>query len=138
MIFFKKTKIKKEENKEKLLEKKEDIQEEKKEEEVKEERKEEISKDNFYDINFDVLKSILVTEKASNLMPLNQYCFLVSLKANKNMVRKAVETKYKVKVLKVNIVRLPGKKKFWRGKEKIFQDKKKAIVTLKEGYKIEF
>ncbi len=135
MIFFKKAKTKKEEEKE--------VKEELKKEEVlsdkQEEKKSEIAdSQNFKNVNFDILKSILITEKASNLMPLNQYCFLVSLKANKNMIKKAVEAKYKVKVLKVNIVRLPSKIKNWRGKESVFQDKKKAIVTLKEGYKIEF
>ncbi len=74
-----------------------------------------------------------ISEKASRLIRLNKYVFVVKNKANKVEVKKAVEKKHKVKVVSVNIVNNKGKmKNFGRisGKRSDF---KKAVVTLKKG-----
>ena len=86
---------------------------------------------------YQVIRGLLRTEKGSMIMPLNQYLFLVDPKANKIQIRKALEEIYKVKVERVNTLHREGKLKrvrFHVGRRSAF---KKAIVTLKEGHKIE-
>ena len=88
-------------------------------------------------ISYDVIKSLLQSEKSTNMMELNKYTFSVANRANKVEIKKAVEDIYKVKVLNVNTLKMHGKKKRVRyilGKK---PDWKKAVVTLKEGQKIE-
>lgn len=87
--------------------------------------------------SYRIIESLLHTEKGSNLLPLNKYFFRVSRNANKLEIKKAVEEIYKVKVLGVNVVTVRGKKKRLRYKEGKTPDWKKAIITLKEGEKIE-
>ena len=67
----------------------------------------------------------------------NQYLFLVDPQANKIQIRKALEEIYKVKVDSVNTIRGQGKLKRVRFHEGRKPSWKKAIVTLKEGHKIE-
>ena len=78
----------------------------------------------------------LVTEKATNLVALNKYVFVVSKDANKIEVAKAIEAIYGVKPLKVNISNVKGKK-VARGKIRgQRKDWSKAIVTLAAGQTI--
>lgn len=77
-----------------------------------------------------------ISEKAGALGRLNKYVFVVKNKTNKVEVKKAVESKYQVKVVRVNIVNTKGKIKRLgqiAGKTPGF---KKAIVTLKKGESI--
>ena len=69
----------------------------------------------------------------------NKYTFLVERGNNKIEIAKAVETKYKVKVLSVNSVVKPGKMKkdLKTYKPRREQDMIKVIVTLKKGDKID-
>ncbi len=69
----------------------------------------------------------------------NKYVFLVSRGYNKIEVKKAVETKYKVKVVSVNSVVRIGKMKkdFKTYKTRRESDLMKIIVTLKKGDKID-
>jgi len=86
----------------------------------------------------DVIKGPLITEKLDAAREkLRQYSFIVDKKATKHDVARAVESLFKVNVegVRTNIVR--GKtKRVGRsiGKRPNF---KKAVVTLKEGEKIE-
>ena len=80
---------------------------------------------------------MLRTEKGSMMMPLNKYLFWVGTAANKIEVRLAVEEIYKVKVAAVNTSMVRGKMKRVRYKAGKQSDWKKAIVTLKEGSKID-
>jgi len=87
------------------------------------------------------IQSAHITEKAGILTEQNKYVFRVYPKANKPEVKKSIESLYGVKVEQVRMVhcapkkmRLGGKEGFKRGLKKGF---KKAIVTLKEGDKIE-
>jgi large subunit ribosomal protein L23 len=84
-----------------------------------------------------ILKPI-VTEKGTSLMEQNKYLFRVDKKANKSEIKKAVETLFKVKVIDVNTMTVPGKTK--RVGRHIGQtsDWKKAIVKIAEGNRIEF
>ena len=87
--------------------------------------------------SYDVLKNILRTEKGSNLLADNKYLFSVSVDSNKVQIKQAVEDVYNVKVTKVNTIKVQGKWKRLRYKEGKTPDWKKAIVTLKQGDKIE-
>jgi len=66
-----------------------------------------------------------------------KYLFSVSKSANKIQIKKAVEDIYKVKVLNVNTQMVPGKLKRVRTQLGRTPDWKKAVVTLKEGQKID-
>lgn len=86
---------------------------------------------------YDVIKTLLRTEKGTSLEPQRKYIFHVNKKSNKLEIKKAVEEIYKVKVLDVNTVLVPGKSKRVRQEIGYTVDWKKALVTLKEGEKIE-
>lgn len=86
---------------------------------------------------YDITKSLLRTEKGTDLLPLNKYIFLVDKKANKFQIKEAVEQIYKVKVAKVSVMIVCGKTKRVRFQTGKTSDWKKAIVTLKQGHKIE-
>ncbi|MFA5320286.1 MAG: 50S ribosomal protein L23 [Candidatus Omnitrophota bacterium] len=88
-------------------------------------------------IAHQVIKSILGTEKSSRLEPQNKYLLLVDIEANKLQIRRAVEDVYKVKVCSVNTFVYKGKVKRVRRQEGRTPDTKKALVTLKEGQKLE-
>jgi large subunit ribosomal protein L23 len=86
-----------------------------------------------------VLKSMRLTEKASKLSSnYGQYTFEVYPSATKHTVREAVEHTFKVTVKRVNIQNIKGKpKRSRRGLATKNSDSKRAIVTLKQGDKIE-
>lgn len=88
-------------------------------------------------IAYDIIKSILRTEKSTAYGPERKYLFLVDKKANKIQIKHAVEEIYKVKVGDVNTFVSSGKLKRVRHQLGRTPDVKKAIVTLKEGQKIE-
>jgi len=86
---------------------------------------------------YEVIKSPLITEKATKLAKFNQYVFWVDKQANKIEIKKAIEEIYNVKVKKVRTINMKGKTKRIRwGQEGKTSSWKKAIVTLKEGYQI--
>ncbi len=86
---------------------------------------------------YEILKSILQTEKGTLLRPQNKYLFWVDKGANKIEIKKAVESVYNVKVEKVNTEMARGKNKRVRYIMGKTPDWKKAIVQLKSGDKIE-
>ena len=52
---------------------------------------------------YKVIKYPIVTEKSmEKSLAENKLCFAVDMKANKNLIREAVEKMYEVKVIKVN------------------------------------
>jgi large subunit ribosomal protein L23 len=69
----------------------------------------------------------------------NKYVFLVDKNVNKIEIKKAVEKKYKVKVISINTLVRPGKaSRDWKTRRYFRKsDKRKAIVTLKQGDKID-
>ncbi|MFC1703470.1 50S ribosomal protein L23 [Candidatus Omnitrophota bacterium] len=87
--------------------------------------------------NYDIINTLIRTEKGTTLEVNRQYLFLVAKKANKVQIRKSIEDIYKVKVESVNTMIVPGKLKRVRFQQGKTPDWKKAIVTLKEGNKIE-
>lgn len=84
-----------------------------------------------------LIKHPRITEK-SYLMSLGgRYVFLVDKSANKPEIKKAVETLYNVTVTNVNTVNVRGEYKRFRGVKIQRPSLKKAVVTLKEGQKID-
>ncbi len=86
---------------------------------------------------YDILKTLIRTEKGTMLEADRKYLFKVAPKANKVQIKSAVEEVYKVKVQAVNIVIVPGKLKRVRQELGRTTPWKKAIVTLKPDNKIE-
>lgn len=85
----------------------------------------------------DILIKPVVTEKSMGLLEDNKYTFIVDLNANKIEIKQAVEELFKVKVDKVRTMRVKGKWKRVRNRWGKVPDRKKAIVTLKPGNKIQ-
>lgn len=85
-----------------------------------------------------IIKKALITEKSTIARDAqNQYNFEVHLSANRIEISRAVEKLFKVKVLNVRVMNVPGKKK--RTGKIVGQRRswKKAIVTLAPGNRIE-
>lgn len=87
--------------------------------------------------SYDIVKSMLRTEKSTLFLPDNKYLFWVAKRANKIQIKRAVEEIYKVKVADVNTLMQRGKLRRVRYVQGKSPDWKKALVTLKEGSKIE-
>jgi large subunit ribosomal protein L23 len=77
------------------------------------------------------------SEKAEMLKAKRQYVFLVPPHATKPMIRQAVSERYHVSARDVNIVRHYKRSRQFRGKKGIRPLIKKAIVSLREGERIE-
>ena len=84
-----------------------------------------------------IIKKPRITEKAAIFAEKGVYTFEVSPRATKNEVAKEIENIYIVKPVKVNMLKIPVKKTFVRGKEGTKNGGKKAVVYLKKGDKIE-
>lgn len=93
-----------------------------------------------YDHPYDVIKAPVLSEESTiQTAANNKYIFKVFPEANKEQIRKAVERQFDVKVTSVNTMNYSGKKAGRPGR-RVFgrkSDWKKAIVTLRDGDKIE-
>ncbi len=87
---------------------------------------------------YEVLRRPLITEKNAMLQTQGKYAFEIAREANKQQIKQAVEKAFKVKVLAVNVMTVPGKTRRVGRQQVLTQSWKKAIVTLKPGDKIEF
>ncbi|TAM57796.1 50S ribosomal protein L23 [bacterium] len=90
----------------------------------------------------DVIIAPLITEKSMSKTMTQQYTFRVDPAATKTQIRHAVEEIFKVNVTKVNTVNVKGKTRSFarrRARPTVGRqsDWKKAIVTVKDGQKIE-
>ena len=96
--------------------------------------------------NLNIIISPILSEKSSKMMEtLNKYVFKVCVTANKLQIKNEIEKRFKVETLKVSTMNFNGKRKNTTirsgghvlrtsGKRSSW---KKAIVTLKEGQKID-
>jgi len=88
---------------------------------------------------YSVVKRPLFTEKGSNLKESqNKILVEVAKEANKFEVKNAIEEIFKVKVEKISTITTSGK---WKRQGKSVgkrPDRKKAIITLKKGEKLDF
>lgn len=90
-------------------------------------------------MNLKLLRSPHLTEKTWGQKEVsNQVTFKVAVNANKVEIKRTVEDLFKVTVLGVNTIRVQGKKKRmgrFEGKRPTW---KKALITLKQGDRIEY
>ena len=98
--------------------------------------------DRFHGFDRTHIVRPLVTEKSIARTASSQYTFQVAPEASKHHIKAAVENLFKVKVLRINTISVKGKRKHdvrRRTRRPSVQrtDWKKAIVTLREGDKIE-
>ncbi len=85
----------------------------------------------------NIIKNPRVTEKASRAYEDNVYTFDVADSANKKEIMKVIFELYKVKPVKVNMLKVKEKKVLSRNMRGVKQGGKKALVYLKKGDKIE-
>ncbi len=89
-----------------------------------------------------IIKPILTEKMTIQGEKLNRYGFIVDPRANKIEIKGAVEAMYNVVVTDVNTIKYMGKTKSRFSKSGMLVGRtnhfKKAIVTLKEGDKINF
>ena len=86
---------------------------------------------------YDLVRSPVITEKATMGSEHGQVTFRVPLDASKGEIKAAVESIFNVKVKAVNTLRQLGKTKRFRGFTGKRSDTKKAIVSLVEGHNID-
>jgi large subunit ribosomal protein L23 len=87
---------------------------------------------------YEVIRSPVITEKATILNERGQVTLRVALDATKPEIKLAVETLFGVKVMGVNTLITKGKTKRFRGRPGVRSDVKKAIVQLADGQSIDF
>ena len=93
----------------------------------------------------EILLSPILSEKTNLLSTQNKYVFKVNIKSNKLQIKSAIEKRFNVKILKVSTMNFNGKRKNTtiRSGGHVLRSSgkraswKKAIVTLKEGSKID-
>lgn len=107
-------------------------------EKVRAEKPQKIAKEKKHDTkdSYRILIKPLITEKGTYLNSENKYIFKVAPNANKISISKAIWHLYGVRPIKVNIIKVTGKKIRYgriRGKTKNW---KKAVITLKSGESI--
>lgn len=88
-------------------------------------------------ITKDIILEPWITEKSHIQMAMNKYIFRVRPEADKKGIKDAVQAMYNVKVIDINIVNIPSKRRTYGRFVGRKSGYKKAIVTLKEGDKIE-
>ena len=86
---------------------------------------------------FFLVRRPYMSEKAHGLERHRAYVFLVNPSANKIMVKRYVEERYKVNVERVNITNIAPKAKQFRRHVSRVGGRKKAIVRVREGQRIE-
>ena len=88
-----------------------------------------------------IVKPIYTEKMAAQQELLNKYAFQVESHANKIEIKKAVESKFEVKVKSVKTMNVVGKMRQQMTRQGRFSGRrpswKKAIVTLEADYKLE-
>ncbi|MCC6346783.1 MAG: 50S ribosomal protein L23 [Nitrospirales bacterium] len=88
---------------------------------------------------YEVIKKPLFTEKGMDLKEReNKILIEVAAGANKHEIKKAMEEIFKIKVESVATINVRGKLKRFGKSIGRRSDRKKAIITLKEGEKLDF
>jgi len=87
---------------------------------------------------YEVIRRPLITEKATLMKEQGRYAFKVAKEANKRQIKEAVQAAFKVNVVKVNVMSVPGKMRRIGRRQVLTPSWKKAVVTLGPGQKIEF
>ena len=85
----------------------------------------------------DILLAPVISEKSYGLLDENKYTFLVAPGANKTEIKISVEKVFGVKVVGVNTLNRQGKRKRTRQGYGTRNSTRRAIVTVKEGDRID-
>ncbi len=86
----------------------------------------------------DIIQTASLTEKSTLMSEKqNKYVFRVNPRANKIQIKQAIERLFQKRVVDVNTCNYAGKEKRVRGPLGRRAHWKKAIITLKEGEKID-
>jgi large subunit ribosomal protein L23 len=89
--------------------------------------------------HYKIIRRPIITEKGTSLKDMsNQLLFEVDPKANKSEIKKAVEKLFRVTVLSVRTQNRLGKRKRLGRSVGRRRNWKKAIVTLKQGDRVDF
>jgi large subunit ribosomal protein L23 len=86
---------------------------------------------------FEIVRSPVITEKATMITERNQVAFRVAIDASKPEIKAAIEGLFGVNVVAVNTLVQKGKTKRFRGRPGVRSDVKKAYVQLAEGQSID-
>jgi len=86
---------------------------------------------------YNALRRPVITEKSTLLAERGKYAFEVQESASKAFIKEAVEAAFGVGVTQVNVMSVKGKMKRYGRRPKARRSWRKAIVTLKEGDKID-
>lgn len=87
--------------------------------------------------HYDIIRSPVITEKATMASEQDKVVFIVAPGATKPQIKEAVERLFDVKVAAVNTLNRPGKTKRFRGVPGRQADTRRAIVTLVDGHSID-
>ena len=87
--------------------------------------------------HYDVIRSPVITEKATLASERNKVEFRVAKDSTKPQIKTAVEALFGVKVVSVNTLIRKGKVKRFKNKVGQQSDVKMAVVTLAEGSRID-
>ncbi len=90
----------------------------------------------MYDARNVIIRPI-VSEKSYTLMEMNKYTFEVDKRATKPHIAQAIEEIFGVTVKDVNTINVPAKPRRLRYSKGLTRTWKKAIVTVKDGDKID-
>ena len=86
----------------------------------------------------DIILAPIITEKSAGMEAEGKDAFKVANTANKTEIKQAIEKKFNVKVMAVNITNSHPKKKRVGKYTGMTSKYKKAVVTLKKGDTISF
>jgi large subunit ribosomal protein L23 len=90
------------------------------------------------EVMYTIIRSPIITEKATMLTDKNQVVFRVAIDSTKPEIKAAVEGLFGVTVLGVNTLIQKGKTKRFKGRPGVRSDVKKAVVQLSPGQSIDF
>ena len=85
----------------------------------------------------EVILRPVLSEKAVLAIADSKYAFYVHPQANRTQIKDAVEIVFNVDVVKINLIRIRGKEKRLGQYSGLRPERKKAIVTLAEGQRIQ-
>ncbi|MDQ3396194.1 MAG: 50S ribosomal protein L23 [Deinococcota bacterium] len=85
----------------------------------------------------DIILAPVLSEKAVAIIEDSKYSFYVHPKANRSQIKEAVQKVFRVDVLSVNVMNKQGKVKSMGRYSGRRPQRKKAIVTLKPGQRIQ-
>ncbi len=85
----------------------------------------------------DIILKPHITERTLIQMSEGKYTFFVNPHATKIEIKSAVKQLFKVDVIKVNVINLPGKPKRWGTHRFTRSNRSKAVCTIAEGQSID-